>query len=90
VPLVGVFVNAPAAGIEEVAGRVGLGFVQFSGDEEPEAVAPFAGWAIKAFRTGGLPGREEIAAYGPVWGVRGFLHRARQLRDFGRAYASRR
>ena len=69
VPLVGVFVNATAAEIEEVAGRVGLDFVQFSGDEGPDAVAPFAGRAIKAFRTGGLPGREEIAAYGALWGV---------------------
>lgn len=70
VPLVGVFVNAPAAEIEEISGRVGLDFVQLSGDEGPEAVAPFAGRAIKAFRTGGLPGREEIAAYGAaLWGV---------------------
>lgn len=69
VPLVGVFVNAPAAEVEEIARRVGLDFVQFSGDEEPEAVTPFAERAIKAFRTGGLPEREEIAAYGAVWGV---------------------
>jgi len=69
VPLVGVFVNASAAEVEETEGRVGLGLVQFSGDEGPETVSPFAGRAIKAFRTGGLPGREEIAAYGPVWGV---------------------
>jgi phosphoribosylanthranilate isomerase len=69
VPLVGVFVNTPAAEIEEVAGRVGLDFVQFSGDEGPDDVAPFAGRAIKAFRTGRLPGREEIAAYGALWGV---------------------
>jgi phosphoribosylanthranilate isomerase len=69
VPLVGVFVNAPSAWIEDVAGRVGLDFVQFSGDEGPEAVAPFAGRALKAFRTGGLPDRGEIAAYGEVWGI---------------------
>jgi phosphoribosylanthranilate isomerase len=67
--LVGVFVNAPAAQVEETATRVGLDLVQFSGDEGPEAVAPFAGRAIKAFRTGGLPSGEEIAAYGDVWGL---------------------
>jgi phosphoribosylanthranilate isomerase len=67
--LVGVFVNAPAAQVEETAARAGLDLVQFSGDEGPEAVAPFASRAIKAFRTGGLPSGEEIAAYGDVWGL---------------------
>ena len=69
VPLVGVFVNAPAAEVEETAGCVGLDLLQFSGDEGPEAVAPFALRAIKAFRTGSLPGREQVAAYGAVWGI---------------------
>ena len=69
VPLVGVFVNAPADRIEEIAGRVGLAVVQLSGDEGPEAVAPFAARALKAFRTGGLARRDEIAGYGNLWGV---------------------
>lgn len=67
--LVGVFVNAAAAQVEETAARVGLDLVQFSGDEGPADVAPFAGRALKAFRTGGLPSGEEIAAYGDVWGL---------------------
>jgi phosphoribosylanthranilate isomerase len=69
VPLVGVFVNAPAAGIAEAVERVGLDLVQLSGDEAPEAAAPFAERTIKAFRTGGLPGGAELAAWSAVWGV---------------------
>ena len=68
-PLVGVFVDAPAPEVEEIAGRVGLDLVQLSGGEGPEFVAPFAARAIKAFRTGGLPPRKDLEAYGEVWGV---------------------
>lgn len=67
--LVGVFVNAPVEEVEETAARVGLDLVQFSGDEGPETISPFAGRAVKAFRTGGVPSGEEIAAYGDVWGL---------------------
>ena len=69
VPLVGVFVNAPTEQIGEMVERAGLDLVQFSGDEGPEAAAPFAARAIKAFRTGGLPGMEELAAWSEAWGV---------------------
>ncbi|MBW8874692.1 MAG: phosphoribosylanthranilate isomerase [Acidobacteria bacterium] len=69
VPLVGVFVNSPRAEVESIAGRVGLDLLQFHGDEEPGFVAPFAGRAIKAFRTGGLPGPDELAAWEAAWGI---------------------
>jgi len=69
VPLVGVFVDRPAAEIAEIADRVGLDLLQFSGGEGPEAVAAFAARAIKAFRTGRLPRRDELAPYGAVWGI---------------------
>jgi phosphoribosylanthranilate isomerase len=69
VELVGVFVSSPRAEVEEIAERVGLDLLQFHGDEEPGFVAPFAGRAIKAFRTGGPPGPEELAAWAAVWGI---------------------
>jgi phosphoribosylanthranilate isomerase len=69
VPLVGVFVNAPAAAIAETVERAGLDLVQLSGDEGPETVGPLAARTIKAFRTGGLPGSTELAAWSAVWGV---------------------
>ncbi|HSK75644.1 MAG TPA: phosphoribosylanthranilate isomerase [Thermoanaerobaculia bacterium] len=69
VPLVGVFVNHPIAEVEEIAERVGLDLLQFSGDESPEAVGLHAARAIKVFRTGGAPGPEILAAYGDLWGV---------------------
>ncbi len=69
VPLVGVFVNAPAAAIAEIVERAGLDLVQLSGDEGPETAGPLAARTIKAFRTGGLPGGAELAAWSAVWGV---------------------
>lgn len=69
VPLVGVFVNHSRAEVDEIAERVGLDLLQFSGDEGPETVAPYATRALKVFRTGGAPGPEALAAYGDLWGV---------------------
>src|SRR3954454_20996817 len=69
VPLVGVFVNASRDEIAETVEKVGLDLVQFSGDEGPEAVAPFLERAIKVFRAARLPGREELAAWSAVWAV---------------------
>ncbi|HKV07338.1 MAG TPA: phosphoribosylanthranilate isomerase [Thermoanaerobaculia bacterium] len=67
--LAGVFVNHSRAEVEEIAERVGLDLLQFSGDEGPETVAPYAARAIQVFRTGGVPGPEVLAAYGNLWGV---------------------
>jgi phosphoribosylanthranilate isomerase len=69
VPLVGVFVSASPDEIAETVEKVGLDLVQFSGDEKLEAVAPFVARAIKVFRAGRLPGRDELAAWSAVWGV---------------------
>jgi len=67
--LVGVFVNSPRQEVAAVAARVGLDYIQFSGDEGPEDVAPFAGRAIKVFRSGGDPGPEALAPYSAAWGL---------------------
>jgi phosphoribosylanthranilate isomerase len=80
VPLVGVFVNHPAAEVEAIAAAVGLDYLQFSGDEEPEHVACFAPRAIKVFRSGGNPGRAALAPYGDAWA---WLFDARSAGDGG-------
>jgi phosphoribosylanthranilate isomerase len=69
VTLVGVFVNSAPAEVADLAERVGLDLVQLSGDEGPEDVAPFAGRAIKAFRSGGDPGAAALAPYAETWGL---------------------
>ena len=48
--LVGVFVDAPRAAVEEVARTVGLTVLQFHGDEDPEYGRSWAWQTIKAIR----------------------------------------
>jgi phosphoribosylanthranilate isomerase len=48
--LVGVFVDAPRAHVEDVAGRVGLAALQFHGDEDPEYCRGWPWRTIKAIR----------------------------------------
>ena len=69
VKLVGVFVNTPAAELEETARVVGLDLLQLHGDETPAEVAPFADRAIKAFRVRDRLDGAALAGYGQVWGV---------------------
>ena len=51
-PLVGVFVNASRAAVEDVARRVGLWGLQFHGDEPPAWCRMFDRPTIKALRAG--------------------------------------
>jgi len=48
--LVGVFVDAARARVEEIAGRVGLSALQFHGDEPPEYCRGWSWRTIKAIR----------------------------------------
>lgn len=66
VVLVGVFVNPTRAAVEETAAAVGLDLLQFSGDEPPAEVRPFAARAIKALRSSD---GAAAAAWAGCWGV---------------------
>src|SRR5262249_62177956 len=64
VPLVGVFVDAPRARVEDVADRVGLWGLQFHGDEPPAGCRGFERSTIKALRA--RPG-DDLAAIGATY-----------------------
>jgi len=49
-PAVGIFLDAPAALVTEVRGRVGLALLQFHGEESPEYCAGWSCPVIKAVR----------------------------------------
>jgi phosphoribosylanthranilate isomerase len=57
--LVGVFVDAPRAQVEDIAARVGLTAVQFHGDEDPAYCTGWAWRTIKALRV--PPGTDAAA-----------------------------
>jgi len=80
VKTVGVFVNRGAAEVEEIGRRVGLDFYQFHGDEEPEAVAPFADRAIRALRVESEADPALLDGWEAVWGL---LFDARDPRAYG-------
>lgn len=60
---VGVFVNAPAADIMEIADFAGLDAIQLHGDEPPEMCLMFRQKVIKAFRVGTKINHEKINRY---------------------------
>ncbi len=60
---VGVFVNAPVAVVEEVAGRVGLDLVQLHGDEPPEVCRRLRRRVVKAIRVDGPDALRRAARY---------------------------
>jgi phosphoribosylanthranilate isomerase len=66
--VVGVFVNEAPARVGSIDREVGLDFLQFSGDEGPLDLEPFATRAIKAFRVAGSLPRDQMAACDSVWG----------------------
>lgn len=68
VRLVGVFVDAPRAEVEEVDRALGLDLIQFHGDEGPGFVEAWGERAIKVFRLNGPPRAEDLDAYRRVWG----------------------
>jgi len=71
--LVGVFVNPTAAEVEAAAAAAGLDLLQFSGDEPPGAVRPFAARAIKVLRLGRSPQPAALAGlaagFEDCWGL---------------------
>ena len=50
---VGIFVNHTREQVEAIDRKVGLDYLQFSGDESPELIAGFRGRAIRVRRVGG-------------------------------------
>lgn len=51
--VVGIFVNHAREQVEAIERKVGLDYLQFSGDESPELVARFSERAIRVHRVGG-------------------------------------
>ncbi len=67
--LVGVFVNLPSRDIDALDAALFFDLLQFSGEETPAAVAPYAARAIKVFRTGAPPPPEALAPFADCWGI---------------------
>ncbi|MCY3928523.1 MAG: phosphoribosylanthranilate isomerase [Acidobacteria bacterium] len=66
---VGIFVNPTREELETIDRRVGLDFLQFSGDESPELVAEFSDRAIRVRRVGGAAARDAGIPDEDSWAV---------------------
>ena len=66
---VGIFVNPAREELETIDRRVGLDFLQFSGDESPEMVSEFSDRAIRVRRVGGAAAREAGIPDEDCWAV---------------------
>jgi phosphoribosylanthranilate isomerase len=62
VALVGVFVDAPRARVEDIAARVGLTALQFSGDEDPAYCTGWPWRTVKVLRLGAGTDAPALAA----------------------------
>lgn len=65
--LVGVFVNRPRNEVEAIDAQLQLDLLQFSGNEKPEDLAPFADRAVKVLRAGGDLANAELARWQHAW-----------------------
>jgi phosphoribosylanthranilate isomerase len=77
---VGIFVDAAAAEISEIAARVGLDLAQLHGDEGPQALDSLGVGALKAFRLAAEAPPPELDPWEGAWG---FLFEARQKGLYG-------
>ena len=66
---VGIFVDPAREELEMIDRRVGLDFIQFSGDESPELVAEFSERAIRVRRVGGAAVRDAAIPGEDCWAV---------------------
>ena len=66
---VGIFVNPTREELETIDRRVGLDFLQFSGDESPELVAEFSERAIRVRRAGGAAAKNAAIPGEDCWAI---------------------
>lgn len=66
---VGVFVDPTREELEAIDRRVGLDYIQFSGDESPELVAEFSDRAIRVRRVGGAVAKDAAIPDEDCWAI---------------------